>query len=396
MAFMTLTAAATHRISLADLDASRSDGTGDKRYVCPLCSPGRSKAKRKDFSVNLATGAWQCWHCKESGKLTDYWTDRPAMTRKGQQRAKLAAAFGLKPTSEPTPATPATDTADVQWRAWLQAAKDIAGTPGADYLGGRGLSVELAHQCGVQYVTRWFGRRPGVLYPLRDQHGVIQAAGVRYTDGRDDPKTRVGGKLSRGVFATPGALDADPVIVVEGPADALAIASTGRSAVALHRTSAPDWLVKKLAFRRVSVGLDADTSGDAASDTLAGELRAYGAVVTRLRPPAPKDWNDTLVAWGVERLTDWLTATLSPAPAPRVQPSVCPGCDAVGENHISAWAPGRCPDCGGPGSPRADGRCYGCLGYGRAFWEGITGTGGAVRGRGRDVAEGEPYPGVGA
>jgi hypothetical protein len=295
-------AAAPHRkpvLSLADLDLA-AGSVGEVRAVCPLCAGERRKANRRDLSVNLSTGLWHCWHCDEAGMLRDFWDERSGLTRKQLARERLRRSFSLTPRQEPDP-----DPADAPWRTWLTDARDLAGTPGEAYLAGRGIPRDLAHLCGVQYIADWYGR-PGVLFPLRDETGEIQAAGVRYIDGRTDPKTRTAGKLSLGVFATPSALSADPVIVTEGPADALSIASTGRSAIALHRTSAPAWLAKKLAFRCVLVAMDADTTGDADSEKLIAELRSYGATAVRLRPPAGKDWNDTLLAWGIGRFTRWI------------------------------------------------------------------------------------------
>jgi hypothetical protein len=133
---------------------------------------------------------------------------------------------------------------------------------------------------------------------------------VRYTDGRDDPKTRVGGRLGLGAFVTPGAFTGDTVVIVEGPADALSLALCGVPAVALHRTSAPDWVIKKCAFKRVLVALDADAAGDEKSPILSDAVAAYGATPARLRPPAGKDWNDALGEWGVDRLRAWLFVRL--------------------------------------------------------------------------------------
>ena len=288
-------------LSLADLgDGEAEAGTGNRRYVCPLCAPERRKSRSRDFSANMATGAWQCWHCKAKGKLTDYWTERPKLTRKEQVRERVQKAFGPS-----TRAEPEHDPDDAEWRQWLTAAVPLAGTRGAAYLEGRGIPADFAAAHGVTYIGRWYNR-PGIVYPLRDQADKLAAVGVRYVDGRSDPKTRVGGKLSLGVFATPEAFTGDVIVIVEGPADALSLALCDVPAVALHRTSAPGWFIKACAFKRVLVALDADAEGDKGAAKLTGEVAAYGATGLRLRPPVGKDWNDALTAWGVDGLRTWI------------------------------------------------------------------------------------------
>jgi hypothetical protein len=76
----------------------------------------------------------------------------------------------------------------------------------------------------------------------------------------------------------------------------------GESAIALCGTSAPAWLINKLAFRHVAVAFDADTAGDAAAPRLIGDLRSFGAHVESWRPTGVKDWNDLLLLHGADVL----------------------------------------------------------------------------------------------
>lgn len=69
------------------------------------------------------------------------------------------------------------------------------------------------------------------------------------------------------------------------------------SAVALGGTSAPSWLARAVAFKRVALGLDADAACDR-GPVLAAQLGSLGAVVERWRPVGVKDWNDALCAYG--------------------------------------------------------------------------------------------------
>ncbi|OPZ23895.1 MAG: DNA primase [Lentisphaerae bacterium ADurb.BinA184] len=197
----------------------------------------------------------------------------------------------------------------------------LAGTPGADYLAGRGVPPELAHKAGVRFAPRWFGR-PAVLFPLRNEAGELLAVNGRHTDGQahttDTPKTHTLGPSGQAVFAWPGALDANPAVLVEGPMCVLSLALVGVPAVAPVGTTAPRWLLRRWAFRRVFVAFDSDPethTGDTAAAKLLAELAEFGAQGERLRPVGAKDWNDILQAGGVEALRAALAPVLAAVPA---------------------------------------------------------------------------------
>jgi DNA primase len=106
-----------------------------------------------------------------------------------------------------------------------------------------------------------------------------------------------------------GALDASPVVIVEGPLCALTLALVGVPAVALMGTTTPKWLPRALALRRVVLALDSDEAGDrAVRDTLTPAFGIVGATVERWRPAGAKDWNDVLRSGG----TAVLRAALPP------------------------------------------------------------------------------------
>jgi 5S rRNA maturation endonuclease (ribonuclease M5) len=298
MAILVATNKPSGVLSLAELealDAGTSPTATERRFVCPLCDDRPRQGDRRVLSLNTITGLWICYRCDGRGKLREWWEDRPLLPRREQARARLRAAFAL-----PSPVEPDHDPDDAEWRAWAASAVPLADTRGARYLAGRGIPLDLAGGAGVVYVRRWYGR-PGVVYPLRDQDGALAAVGVRYVDGCSDPKTRVGGRLKYGAFTMTGAFSGDTVVIVEGPADALSMALCGVSAVALHRTSAPDWVIKRCALKRVLVALDADEGGDKGAAKMIPELESYGATVTRLRPWR-KDWNDVLTLDGADYL----------------------------------------------------------------------------------------------
>jgi DNA primase len=156
--------------------------------------------------------------------------------------------------------------------------------------------------------------RCAVVFPLHDPAGELVAANARYLgdEGREraagpgGPKTRTIGDRVLGAFATPGAWDArvaDPLVLVEGPCDALALHAAGTPAVALVGTRPPVWLARRAFGRRVAVALDADPEGDRAAAELRAALESFGALrVTRWRVPniqGVKDFGDVAKGWGV-------------------------------------------------------------------------------------------------
>lgn len=290
------------RLTRAELevhDPHTADGGTETRYLCPMpaCSGKQRGSGHRSLSVNQQTGAWRCFRCGSAGVLEE------RMIGRAQRNASaVRRAFG------PPIAAPAVPEGNVEtinvappWdrRPDVAAAVPIAGTPGAAYLGRRGVPEPVATAAGVLYGERFYGRR-AVLFPLLDQRGDRVAVQGRHTD-RGTPSHHTAGDKARGVFATLGAFDADPVVICEAPIDALSLAAAGMPALALCGTSAPPWLPGRLAFRRVALGLDADAAGDRAVPAIAAQLASFGATVERWRPTS-KDWNDTLRAIGPEAL----------------------------------------------------------------------------------------------
>ena len=346
---------------LEAFDPTAPDRGRERRFCCPLCGTGkRIDAAHRSLSVNTETGAWRCHRCHAGGVLREKWQPLPPGERR---RAAAKRAFALPPLrEEPDPEKA------ISLKARLKAARPqpLEGTPGAAYLEGRGLDTHQAHQAGVRYSPSWHGR-PAILFPLRDRNGVLVAAHGRHTDGREDPKAHTDGPKSAGAFLTPGALEAEPLVIVEGPMCALTLALVGVPALALCGTDAPDWLPRRTAFRRVLVATDADDAGDRAAEKLAERLGSLGAECERLRPVGAKDWNDVLQAGGI----DALRAALAPALPGDEVPDTCPcGAEAFGYTpdgrpycaaHRAAVMAFRCPACGSvghqhPGAPGCDRR----------------------------------------
>jgi Toprim-like len=341
--------AARATLSLADLEAfdpGAPERGAQRRFLCPLpaCSAKRPDAAHRSLCVNTASGAWLCHRCGAHGTVRERWNTEPRRSPRERARAALRQAFavdGARPAapgapSDPPgadpdrPAAPRPPREAGDWRNALRDVRPLAGTPGEAYLHRRGIALDLAHEAGVRHGPDWYGR-PAVLFPIYDRDGALVACQGRYVDGRDDPKTRTAGPKSRGVFATPGAREADRVAIVEAPIDALSLAACGLPAVALAGTTAPDWLPVACAFKRVLLATDADAAGEEAALKLAPAFGAHGARVARLRPARAKDWNEALQTdpEGLRRsLRSQLGAPASglgvegpeftPSPAPRV------------------------------------------------------------------------------
>ena len=130
------------------------------------------------------------------------------------------------------------------------------------------------------------------------------------------PKALTFGPRGRGAFATAGAYEAlrarRPVALCEGPIDALSLAQVGLPALALCGSDGlPPDLLERVFFAPVFVAFDADEAGDAKGALRLAELRASGAIASRLRPELGKDFNEWLQA-DPDGLRRWVASRLSP------------------------------------------------------------------------------------
>jgi hypothetical protein len=308
-------------LSLADLEAydpgaTRGAGAHERRFCCPLCGHDKPRdTTHRSLSVNAQSGAWTCYRCGGRGKVVERWTDRPRMTRRELGRERLRQAFTRRRPTPPARTAPAADT----WRDHLANLEPLAGTPGAAYLLGRGIPLEVAEAAGAWYAPAWQSRRAAVVFTLTDRSGELVAAQGRYIDACDRPKARTAGPKSQGAFAAPATVngrtfspwEAPAVILTEAPLDALSLVAAGYPAVALCGTTGPEWLHLACGLRRVLLALDGDSAGDNAAEALEAALSIYGARCERLRPPAgSKDWNELLIARGADLLRDYLAPSV--------------------------------------------------------------------------------------
>jgi hypothetical protein len=247
-------------LSLAELDAydPHPGGAGaERRYCCPLdvCRGKPIDRQHQSLCVNVESGAWICNRCGATGKLRERWEDGPSRLLSLRERRRQAFARSLVIRHAPAPGR---SSSTPLLPALLARCRPLAGSVGQRYLFDRGIGLGVAARAGVLYTGDCYGR-PAVVFPLHDQSGQLVALHARHTDGRTDPKCHTVGDRRLGAFATQGALAAGaPLVVVEGPCDALALATCDVPAVALVATTAPRWLRVVAGFRRVLVALDAD------------------------------------------------------------------------------------------------------------------------------------------
>ena len=316
-------------LSLADLEAHDPHapaGERERRFLCPLpgmCAAKQRGVQHRSLAANMVTGAWKCHRCGAGGVLAERW--EPPRVR---QQSALRRAFALSAPPAPSgserrpAATPAVDSA---WKRQLVGSpRALVGTPAAGYLATRGIPETLADAAQARYAPKFYGR-PAVVFPLRNVDGEIVAVQGRYLDG-GKPKARTGGPLKRGLFATPGALDADPIVIMEAPIDVLSLAVCGFLAVALCGISAPDWLPAAVRGRRVFLAFDDDAGGEEGVSRLAGRLAAAGTMARRLRPTAGKDWNALLLEFGAAQLAAELRAVFSSTVQVPLAPPVVVSC----------------------------------------------------------------------
>ncbi len=215
------------------------------------------------------------------------------LTRRAPDRSRFAVA---PPVAEAAVAVP--DGLDAKQAAYCAA---LAGSAAEAFLSARGLTLAEAARMGFGFCAAWPHYRPDwpmegrarLTYPLTDRQGYLVAIEGRALS-EVKPKSLCDGPKGAGVFV-PGVLSLDDLYLCEGPLDAACLAGLGVDAVAICGTTAPAWLLRALAFRRVWAAFDADEAGDGAARKAAQSLAGHGAAIRRLRPPQEgADWGDYL------------------------------------------------------------------------------------------------------
>ncbi len=165
-------------LSLADLEAfDEPQGRGPEKICrCPIC-----QASERAFHFNTQTGAYNCKRasCGATGKISDFWQERPSQNRAQRARSALHAAFDLKPAihaqnpiKDPQQGAKRQETASgvsaFDWRELWEAGLPLTApeaAPGAEYLVRRGIELDVATSAGVRFCRRWIGG-VAVVFPI--------------------------------------------------------------------------------------------------------------------------------------------------------------------------------------------------------------------------------------
>lgn len=307
----TLTfAPATNRtvLTLAEIEAfdpSPSFAAGRRRFACLLC-----RSDGQHLAVDDSNGRWRCWRCQAYGIVKEHWKSSGEGTAlsvalafgSAVQAAAAAVRIAERRQAKASSAAPRDES---WWRRHWEASQPLAGTPGADYLAGRGIPLPVAELHGVRYARRGLSgqARECVMFPfLNRERSKIVAVNARYLDGNSTrDKTQTTGPRSQGAVWSRGALNRDPVVVVEGPLDVLSLFTAGVPALALVGTAGTNWLPEACAGKNVAIALDNDPQGEAGAERLAQQIAAAGGRPHRLRPSL-NDWNDLLRKMGAKEL----------------------------------------------------------------------------------------------
>lgn len=240
----------------------------------------------------------------------------------------LAERAGVVPGVDPgpRPPRPAVDAAPVggppspEFARWVDACTDrlwaTDDRPAAEaraWLAGRGYSEQILRCArigfdpGVRRDPDWPRERRaahgipgigGVTIPLFDRGGQLtyaQTRNLRWSPGSRWPKyvnpTRLVANPAVAFWADPGRHAGRPVVVVEGPTDALAVRQVGHDVVALigagHAANPAIAAGVVQSFgpdRPFVIMTDPDAAGRLAGEYLAAHLRAIGATVTHQTP----------------------------------------------------------------------------------------------------------------
>jgi hypothetical protein len=235
-------------------DLMAFDPGGSDRFRCPL--PACRKAEGRNLGV---TGElWHCFRCGASGRLEG------VSYEPGEIEQKERSNVWKKLWNESQPIKPGT--------AW------------------RGIT-----KWGPSRFHPSFYRAACVVFPSYRWTGSLIGCQGRKLKTCSGSRVLTAAGSSLGLFATSAiAWFTDPLIICEGPLDALSLEELGYPAMATFGVTLPKWINRLTWWRRVAIATDADEAGDRAADLWKKQLMCRG--IQRLRPQRCKDWNEWLQA----------------------------------------------------------------------------------------------------
>jgi DNA primase len=255
------------------------------------------------------------------GRLREFWETRPITSKKQKTKFKLMSHFSLddSPTRDSSRLVNSVKTANLSKKMEFYQ-EEFNHSPAEIYLANRGICALTAAAAGCGYAQNWkhwekIGERWSlegtdrrVVFPIYDQNEHLVALHGRAVDEKFYGSAKITrGDKSGGLFLSDAkVLEQKVIAICEGAIDALTLGMCGIPSVAMTGTTPPQWLYKKMGFRRVLIATDADEAGDRAAMRLKSELAARGAKILRLRPQYKKDWGEVLETNGIAEMGNLL------------------------------------------------------------------------------------------
>lgn len=269
--------------------------TQSTRIVCPVCGPKRKK-RNPTLSVDVFPEytLYDCHHCGWSGRLNSHDPLRKYAIQSARKKQKVT----------PLPTKLKTDTEVVQ-----------------NFFADRGITIsDLSELPGLTTGEHYF----------RDLDGETLAVGFVYGDKKEPDAIKWRPADGRKAFSQDGTADEfyglerlegdEDVIIVEGEADVIALASVGIRAISVpngapmkvsknHRIDPSEdgkfayiWKARDLLLeqsKRIILAVDNDEAGEALADEIA--RRVGRAKCWRVKfPDGVKDPTDVIVELGVD------------------------------------------------------------------------------------------------
>jgi hypothetical protein len=301
---------------------------------CPKCHYGKHRGGNKVsvFVANDRLWRWKCYSCDSSPSTSidfaaQHWG---CSVKEAVERINNDTQIAIVQTEIAKPQDVEVNEAMVKA---IKRLKEGAGCLGAKkYLGQRGIPdslVEEAHGRGLVYsyhdtpyeAKLYLTERVG--YPLLKKAGFLKHSAwpaiafrpLVFPFGNDgaefrltrEPKDNEPKAIRYGRLHHPwwwkSQEDKNSTLIVEGVIDALSVIAMGWKGHVLPIPGVSgwreDWFVgihKKYPKNVFHLGLDADTAGQNASDTIKQLLAGMGCQCEMLVPFSGKDWNETLLA----------------------------------------------------------------------------------------------------
>jgi DNA primase len=288
-------------LTLADLKGQEkyfTKGGTEIRMRCPFHGGDNITS----LSICLLTGKYQCFSCRRSGILLDYFyglVDKLSITADYEMTPKKKnssnAPVNIKPLHP-----------KLDFHSTLKAKQKLL-PKGKAYLAGRAISFELARNSGLGYspVTRfnYKGQKvvyPAIVAPLVSPEGLINL----YYRGTCSKRLHHISPGTKGIFnfeAVKQTSQDNPLIITEGLFDALAMLEAGYTSVcAAIGLTLPhlDWFRE---VEKVLIAFDNDPEGQKAALKLCQRFSAIGVEAAILSPQNWGNYKDFATYWQLIR-----------------------------------------------------------------------------------------------